>query len=255
MPNFAFVNDIVASGTNLFAGTSYDGVFLSTDNGDNWIDVNSGLTNTDVNAMAVSGTNIYVGTYNGGVFLSTDNGSNWAEVNNGLTGQYLNVLSFASSGSAVFAGTNDGIAFTNDNGANWTEISTGLTNRRIVSLEVSGTNLIAGTWGSGVWSRPLSEIITSITTHELANGSQLLQNYPNPFTQTTTLKFEMSTSAFVNLSVFDVLGSEVAILMNEQLTAGTHEVIWDGTDYPGGIYFYKLSSENKDETMKMILSK
>jgi len=62
------VNDIVVSGTNLFAGTSYDGVFLSTDNGDNWIEVNSGLTTTDVNAMAVSGTNLIAGTWGSGAW-------------------------------------------------------------------------------------------------------------------------------------------------------------------------------------------
>ena len=63
------------SGTNLFAGTYGDGVFLSTNNGASWTAVNNGLTDLYVWALAVSGTNLFAGTYGSGVFLSTNNGT------------------------------------------------------------------------------------------------------------------------------------------------------------------------------------
>ena len=78
------VYSLAVSGTNLFAGT-YGGVFLSTNNGTSWTQVNTGLTNTNVRSLAVSGTNLFAGTEGGGVFLSTNNGTSWTQVNTGLT--------------------------------------------------------------------------------------------------------------------------------------------------------------------------
>jgi ligand-binding sensor domain-containing protein len=255
LPDWAFVNAIVVSGTNLFAGCSYDGVFLSTDNGANWSAVNNDLTNTDVNALAVLGSNLFAGTSYGGVFLSTDNGINWAAVNTGMTGMNMVVLSLKVSGTNLFAGTEDGVLITTNNGTNWTNISSGLTNTRIVALAVTDTNLIAGTWGSGAWKRPLSELVTSISSNELPGGLFLLQNYPNPFKSQTTIQFNLTTSSFVKLSVFDLHGSEVTTLLNEQLKSGIHEVKWDATAYSSGVYYYKLFAGDKVETKKMILIK
>jgi len=93
------VTCFAVSGTNIFAGIRYGGVFLSTNNGTSWTQVNNGLSNDYiVYALAVSGTNIFAGT-NGGVFLSTNNGRSWTEVNNGLTNHY--VRSLAVSGTEV----------------------------------------------------------------------------------------------------------------------------------------------------------
>ncbi|MEX0601758.1 MAG: regulator, partial [Bacteroidota bacterium] len=71
-PYGGFVRSLAVSGTNLFAGTDGGGVFLSTNNGTSWTQVNTGLTNTDVRSLAVSGTNLFAGTDGGGVFLSTN---------------------------------------------------------------------------------------------------------------------------------------------------------------------------------------
>ncbi len=96
-----------AGGTNIFAGTN-GGVFLSTDNGTSWTQINNGLTGTDVRALTVSpngagGTNIFAGTRYRGVFLSTNNGTSWTQVNSGLTDTV--VTAFAVSGMKLFAGT------------------------------------------------------------------------------------------------------------------------------------------------------
>jgi hypothetical protein len=255
LPDWAFVNSIVFSGTNLFAGCSYDGVFLSTDNGDNWTAVNNNLTNTDVNALAVIGNSLFAGTNYGGVFLSTDNGANWAEVNTGLVGMNMVVLSFGVSGTNLFAGTEDGVLVTSNNGTNWANISSGLNSMRIVSLAVKDSNLIAGSWGSGAWKRPLSELITSVSSNNLPDGNILMQNYPNPFSGTTTLKFNISAPLFVKLSVFDMNGIEVTTLINEQLATGTHQVVWNGAGHPAGVYSYKLVAGDFVVSRKMILIK
>jgi len=136
---FPCVYSIVVSGTNLFAGTDFEGVFLSTNNAKSWTQVNSGLTNPLVRALAVSGTNLFAGTYGGGVFLSTNNGTNWTNV--GLVTE--NILSLEVSGTNLFAGAEFGVFLSTNSGTSWTNI--GLPNSYVRAFAVSGTNIFAGT--------------------------------------------------------------------------------------------------------------
>jgi Secretion system C-terminal sorting domain/Domain of unknown function (DUF5122) beta-propeller len=89
---------------------------------------------------------------------------------------------------------------------------------------------------------------------------ELYQNYPNPFNPATKIKFDIPLSKgaggiIVRLAVYDILGREVAILVNQQLKPGSYEVEWDASNYPSGVYFYKLITQNYSETGKMVLVK
>ena len=149
---------LATNGTNIFAGTR-DGVFLSTNQGGSWTKVNSGLQNITIRVIAISGSNIYVGTGDG-VFLSTNNGNSWKQVNNGLTD--LNIYSLAISGTNILTGTEKGVFISSNSGSNWTQVNDGLTNgiMAIYSLATNGTNILAGAWGTGLWIRPINEMIT-----------------------------------------------------------------------------------------------
>jgi hypothetical protein len=91
----------------------------------------------------------------------------------------------------------------------------------------------------------------------------LYQNYPNPFNPTTKIKFDVSDFPLmkgvrgmsVRLTVYDLLGREVATLVNQQLKPGTYEIEFDGSNYPSGVYFYRLSASEYTQTMKMVLLK
>lgn len=88
----------------------------------------------------------------------------------------------------------------------------------------------------------------------------LHQNYPNPFNPATKIRFDIPSvgqrHAFdVLLNVYDVLGREVSTIVNEQLNPGIYEVVWDASNYPSGVYFYKLMTEDYISTKKMILNK
>jgi photosystem II stability/assembly factor-like uncharacterized protein len=135
------VFSLAASGQNFFAGTHNGGVFLTTNNGGSWNEVNSGLTNDSVSTLAVMGSNVFAGTYGGGVFLTTNSGTNWTDVNSGLTS--TEIYSFAVSGSNIFTGTNEGVFLTVNNGTNWTKMSSGLPNSSVRALAVSESNLYA----------------------------------------------------------------------------------------------------------------
>ncbi len=83
----------------------------------------------------------------------------------------------------------------------------------------------------------------------------LSQNYPNPFNPSTTIKFELPRASQVNLSVYDILGREVAVLANERRDAGVHEVKFDGTGLSSGVYFYRLTADDFLQTRKLLLLK
>ena len=116
--------------------------------------------------------------------------------------------------------------------------------------------MFAGSNGASIWRRLLAESIgiKKIST-EIPSEYSLSQNYPNPFNPSTTIKYEIPRSGLVNINVFDVLGREVATLVNEKQNPGTYEVKWDATNYPSGVYFYKLISGYSSETKKLVLVK
>jgi photosystem II stability/assembly factor-like uncharacterized protein len=147
-PFGGYTQAITTAEPQIFIGTNQGGVYRSTDNGASWLQVNTGLTNTDVTALKFSGSTLFAGTATGGVFRSSDYGSNWVEVNNGLAVLFINAL--AVSGSNIYAGasysvTGGGVFHSTNNGNDWAYI--GLTDHEVYSLAVSGSNLFAGTDG------------------------------------------------------------------------------------------------------------
>ena len=83
----------------------------------------------------------------------------------------------------------------------------------------------------------------------------LHQNYPNPFNPVTTIKFDIRNSAFTKLSVFDILGREIQTLVNEELKTGSYSLVFDGSEYNSGVYFYRLASKDFTETKRMLMVK
>lgn len=139
-----FTSKIVV-GNAIYIGTSGGGVFKSIDGGNNWLEINNGLTTPWVNSLLyVGNTNaIYAGTI-GGVFKSTDGGDVWTPVNNGLAD--LNVDSLLSVGNAIYAGTwGGGVFMSIDGGENWVSVSKGLTQIYIQTLSSIDNTIYAGT--------------------------------------------------------------------------------------------------------------
>jgi hypothetical protein len=259
LPPYAVVFSFAVTGANLFAGgivhikySSGLGVYLSTNNGTTWTAVNTGLTDSSVHVLAISGTNLFAGT-DCGVFLSTNNGTNWTAASTGLTAS--DVTALAGSGTNLFAGTDGGVFLSTNNGTSWTAVNSGLTNSNVISLVVVEGYLFAGTVGGGVLRRPLSEMITSAQSSSrlIPVAFELHQNYPNPFNPSTTIKYELPRTTQVTLSVYDILGREVFVLVNDKKEAGVHEVKFDGSGLSSGVYFYRLTAGTFVETKKLLL--
>ncbi len=89
-------------------------------------------------------------------------------------------------------------------------------------------------------------------TENTPNSFQLEQNYPNPFNPSTTITYVLPKAALTELSVFDITGKQITTLVREQQAAGRHQAVFDATNYPSGIYFYRLTSGDKQLTRRMV---
>ena len=235
------ISSFAVSGSNIFAGTQ-NGVFLSSDYGLSWKEMNDGLPKDpsdtshyiSIKTLAVyeneTGKRYLFAGSSGqsllnphpNVFLSTNNGA-WFAVNTGLP-LSVNVNAFAFSDGYIYAGT---------------------------------TGRFTGTREKGVWKRLLSNMITDVTYNTVITQEHfdLKQNYPNPFNPSTTIKYQIPLSGNVTLKVYDILGKEVTTLVNERKLPGSYEVKFNATDLSSGIYFYKLQTGSLVETKKMIFLK
>ena len=89
----------------------------------------------------------------------------------------------------------------------------------------------------------------------LPNEFNITQNYPNPFNPITTINFDIPLRNHVKLTVYDVLGKEVFVLVNQEMDAGSYKVSWDASTFSSGVYFYKIETNSFSETKKMTLIK
>ena len=143
---------------------------------------------------------------------------------------------------------------------NW-ELSGNFTTRLFKHASKSLAELIITAWINAGSPNSLTNINDFI---EKINSFQLYQNYPNPFNPTTTIKYSVpnegtSLMKFLQLKVYDVLGNEVATLVNEYKSSGTYEVVFNPESSiknpASGIYFYQLKAGNYVQTRKMVLLK
>jgi len=260
------VDDIEISNTgNIYLATT-DGIFVSNDQGNTWIHLNNGwpeYTQSISLSLDAQG-NIFADAAGTGIFKSTDFGSSWTLIDSSIYHPILDI-SFNSLGYIFVAGAN-GVFRSTDSGNNWALFNSGLAEWNCVNKFLQDTDgrIIAGTEDRGVcWTTS----VTSIQDAKyIAKEFTLSQNYPNPFNPSTVINYQLPTSGYVTLKVFDVLGNEVATLVDEYRSVGSYEIEFNpassikhlpaGRQGPAsGIYFYRLQAGDYFETKKMILLK
>jgi hypothetical protein len=89
----------------------------------------------------------------------------------------------------------------------------------------------------------------------IPDNFSLGQNYPNPFNPKTIISFGIPSGGFVTLKIYDNLGREIAVLVKSMLKPGVYEADWDASNYPSGVYYYRLATGSYAETKKMTLIK
>ncbi|MBE0572456.1 MAG: T9SS type A sorting domain-containing protein [Ignavibacteriaceae bacterium] len=239
----------------IFAGGNDGEIVRSTDFGETWISSNVGIpADAYCKIIRVSENGlIFLGTLNYGIFRSIDGGLSWNGINNGLNSLEITSISINSLGK-IFAGTLNGVFVSTDDGDNWSPRNSGLIDISILSLICDSSDyLFAATMSTGVYRSFYPTTAVENESDNVPSTFSLYQNYPNPFNPTTTIAYEIPERGFVTLKVYDVLGREVATLLNEEKPAGSYKIEFNGTSLTSGIYFYQLNAGNYSETRKMIL--
>ncbi|MDZ4712558.1 MAG: T9SS type A sorting domain-containing protein [bacterium] len=192
------------------------------------------------------------------IYKTTTGGQNW-------TGMFHST--FNNSYSIFFTDINKGwsagdyglIWHTSNSGLNWTQ-QTPVVNNRIYR-SIYFTDSLTG-WCVGDSGRILKTTTGGILTNftntnsEIPTEYKLDQNYPNPFNPKTIINYELGITNYVSLKVYDVLGNEIAALVNEKKSAGSYSFVFDGNNIPSGIYFYRLEVDGKIiDTKRMVILK
>jgi photosystem II stability/assembly factor-like uncharacterized protein len=191
---------------------------------------------------------------NAGVIIrSEDAGLSWSPQES-PTSQDLASVCFGTPSAGVAVGASGTVISTADRGKHWQNEPT-LTSANLSKVLVTPNGNVTAVGRSGTIIHGQFRIPPEPPPSQNGVFAFLLQNYPNPFYPSTTIRFALDHTAFVTLKVFDLLGRQVATLVQEELGAGNYERSFDGTGLPSGVYFCRLQAGNLSTTRELLLLK
>jgi photosystem II stability/assembly factor-like uncharacterized protein len=257
----------------VIGGGSVPGILRTSNGGTNWSFI-SASNNRSENDIKLFPSGIgYLACDSSFILRTTDFGITWVLLPNNINSSFRS-MQFVNdnTGWVISYGGNfwysTKLYFTNNGGNNFYQVqSLGNFNPRAMSFINALTGYVSG--DSGVVLKTTNGGLTFVNANNnsVPNSFSLSQNYPNPFNPVTKIKFNLPNPSeggamSTRLIIYDVLGREVVTLLNKQLHPGSYSVDWDGTNYPSGVYFYKLevrqtgsSTGDYAQTKKMVLIK
>jgi hypothetical protein len=259
---FINANTGYATSYNNSGGISYHYLNKTTTGGYNWAWVTSFTSQ-----LGYGGTgDIFISGMDTGYYTSKNQSGKY--INRFLGGNGISCpvedfqvgLHFINGKTGWSAGENGSVYKTTNAGVNWNNCNTPVTSNLNdiffindqIGWAVGANGTILKTTNGGYV--PVEQLSNS-----LPSRFSLYQNYPNPFNPSTKIKFDIPNSPFeggkgdVKLIVYDVLGKEISVLVNQLLKPGTYEVEWDGSNFASGIYYYKLEASDFSETKRMVM--
>ncbi len=201
---------------------------------------------------------------NGVIIRSTNAGESWETLNTGVSNTLYRIR-FADDQNAISVGKEGTILKTTDGGLSWTSESGGYSNDLnclfVVDEQVSyaggSDGLILKTTDGGIsW---VQQGVNKNNRNGFEQNEQKISVFPNPSNPISVINYSVSELSFVTIKIYDVLGKELDLLVNEIHSKGTYSVLFDGTKLSSGMYFCKMAVQNENgitaKTMKIILVK
>jgi len=190
--------------------------------------------------------------------VTSDGGVNW--ITHYLPSAWLNDVVFTNDSTGWAVGDYGFVWHTTDRGINWNQVESGTTSHlyRLFFFDNGNIGYIIGA------DSTLLKYDKTVGVKEekpvLVTSFKVFQNYPNPFNSTTQIKFEIPVSGLVSLIIYNLLGKEVVMLLNEEKRQGAYTINWEGKDNYGrelgsGVYFYQLKAGSFHEVRKLIFLK
>jgi len=245
----------------IWFGTNNYKVYYSTNNGTSWI---AHPVPTEQNTYAVWFATIQSEGLAAGINMlrTTNYGANWSPVTTigsgnfgGITSCQIFVDDMAIFEILFYVRSDNKIYYSPLDAQNW---QVGFTAPTGAYRHISGRMPYGPFWAvrtlGGISYHANIGGLNSISS-EIPSAFSLKQNYPNPFNPSTTIEFDIPDASYVTLKIYNSLGEEVAVLVNEKLKSGKYEYKFKADMLPSGIYFYTLETDNFRQTKKMILIK
>ena len=269
------LNTIGAITSDLYLAAGENGAIIKTnDGGQSWQNVGIADTSADFNRLFLGVTVSswdagWLAGNNGKIYATTDYGYTWLPRASGTIKDLFDIT-FKNPTEGVVAGRNGTVKFTSDAGLTWQEDSylSSLTTKDILSISevdsntataITVNNYIGDSQGAdttfilAISSEPFVGVDDE--ENNIPSEFSLGQNYPNPFNPTTTIRWQQPETGIVILKIYDVLGSEVTTLVDAELSAGTHETVFNASKISSGVYYYQIIAGDFIEAKKMILIK
>ncbi len=232
-------------------------ILFTSNGGSSWINQITNVNTTLREIVMRSSTFGCAVGLNGIILTTTNGGSNW--VNRFFNNLDFYSADFSSNDTGYIGGQYGRIYKTTNAGLNWFRQQTPVdTTKNIKSIFCINNQIAwASAKGDGLIYTTNGGLITGFQSisNEVPKGFSLEQNYPNPFNPVTKLRFAIPKSESVKLTIFDINGKVMAILVNETLNPGVYQVDWDASHRASGVYFYKLEANNFSAVRRMILLK
>jgi photosystem II stability/assembly factor-like uncharacterized protein len=251
---------VSANGTTAVGVGGQGAVVMSVNSGSGWgLTILGGqLTFFYSTSFVNSATGWAVGsdaTLGNVIIKSTNSGFVWTGQTAPTTEQLFGV-SFPALDTGTAVGGNGTIIHTSNSGTSWV-IQTSGTNQILNAVSFANTNLGIAAGNSGTILRTTNGGLSGIhvISNNVPKSLSLSQNYPNPFNPNTKIKFDIAKQDNVKLSLYNVLGKEVAVLIDNQMNPGTYEIDWNAVNISSGVYFYKMTAGNFTEIHRMVLMK
>ncbi|HSR17451.1 MAG TPA: YCF48-related protein, partial [Ignavibacteriaceae bacterium] len=226
-------------------------IIKTTDGGSTWNPQTSGTTE---NLYDVCFVNSDIGfatyRYDESILSTTNGGATWNSQD--IYDGYYSKVSFISNSEGVMV-YYYGILHTSDGGVNWDPQKIGTINTLNAVSKAGNRWIVVGDYGT-ILKSSFGEVGVR-DKNEIPAVFSMQQNYPNPFNPGTKIIYSIPQASFVTLKIYDILGNEVATLVNEEKSLGNYEADFNAANFSAGVYFYKLQAGNFVQTKKMILLK
>jgi hypothetical protein len=192
----------------------------------------------------------------GSIFKTTNGGDSWNLQASLGTTYVFNSMDFLNESTGWAVGDPGGIFVTTNSGINWNlQQGGGIDTLVGIDMVNSSTGYMAGFGGVILKTTNGGYVGVETISNEIPQNFSLSQNYPNPFNPATNIEFDIAKSSYVKLAVYDLLGKEISVPVNEYLSAGKYKISFDAVKLPSGTYIYKITTDKFAETRKMILIK